>query len=271
LYVASEESPHQILRNACSIGLDLKPWTDKGLLRFHSVRPTFYSLEMHLAVLHKLINEFKPRIIVVDPITNFLGIGTDLEVKAMLTRLIDFLKLHQITGMFTSLTSGSNGNLEYTTIGISSLMDSWLLLRDIEIGGERNRGLYVLKSRGMAHSNQIREFLLTDRGIDLVDVYLGEDAVLTGTARRAQEARERETQRKRESEIDRKQREVEVKRKSLEAKIASLRAEFESEKAEIEKSITEEREREQTSARDRQVRARLRKAENSNGDAKRLE
>jgi circadian clock protein KaiC len=271
LYVASEESPLQILRNARSIGIDLKPWSEKGLLQFQAVRPTFYSLEMHLAMLHKLINDFKPRIVVMDPLTNFLGIGSELEVKAMLTRLIDFLKLHQITGMFTSLTSGSSGNLEQTNIGISSLMDSWLLLCDIEINGERNRGLYVLKSRGMAHSNQIREFVLTDHGVELADVYLGAGGVLTGTARQAQEARDKAAELEREREIERKQRAVELKRKNLEARIAALRAEFETEKAEIEKSITEDRQREQTLARDRQARARLRKAENSNGNAKRLQ
>jgi circadian clock protein KaiC len=271
LYIASEESPLQILRNSRSIGIDLKPWREKGLLQFQAVRPTFYSLEMHLAMLHKLINDLKPRIVVMDPVTNFLGIGSELEVKAMLTRLIDFLKLHQITAMFTSLTSDSSGNLEQTNIGISSLMDSWLLLRDIEINGERNRGLYVLKSRGMAHSNQIREFMLTDHGVELVDAYLGAEGVLTGTARQAQEARDRAAELERQREIERKQRAVELKRKNLQARIAALRAEFETEKAEIEKSITEDRQREQTLSRDRQARARLRKAENSNGDAKRLQ
>jgi circadian clock protein KaiC len=198
LYISSEESPLQIVRNARSIGIDLKPWSEKGLLHLQAVRPTFYSLEMHLAMLHKLTNDLKPKIVVMDPVTNFLGIGSEVEVKAMLTRLIDFLKLHQITAMFTSLTSGSSGTLEQTNIGISSLMDSWLLLRDIEANGERNRGLYVLKSRGMAHSNQIREFLLTDHGIDLADVYLGTEGVLTGTARLAQEARDKAAELERE-------------------------------------------------------------------------
>ena len=183
LYVASEESPQQIIRNARSIGIDLRPWVQKGSLIFHAIRPSFYSLEMHLAVLHRMIKQFKPRVFIMDPVTNFISEGNQLEVKAMLTRLIDFLKLNQITAMFTSLTSGANSTLEQTNIGISSLMDTWLLLRDTEINGERNRTLYVLKSRGMAHSNQIREFLLTSHGIELVDVYLGPEGVLTGTAR----------------------------------------------------------------------------------------
>ena len=187
MYIASEESPMQIVRNMESIGLHLKPWMEKGLLRFHAVRPTFYSMEMHLAMLHKMINESKPSVVVVDPITTFTAIGNGVEVKSMFTRLIDFLKLHGITGMFTSLTAGDSA-LEKTDIGISSLVDTWLLLRTIETNGERNRGLYVLKSRGMAHSNQIREFVLSDNGIELLDAYPGPGGVLTGSARQAQEA-----------------------------------------------------------------------------------
>jgi circadian clock protein KaiC len=183
LYVASEESPQQIMRNMRSIGIDLRPGVKKGLLSFHAIRPSFYSLEMHLAVLHKLINAFKPQVVVIDPITNFINEGNQIEVKAMLTRLIDLLKLNQITAMFTSLTSGANGTLEQTNIGISSLMDTWLLVRDIEnINGERHRGLCVLKSRGMAHSNQIRELSLTSNGVELLDAYLGSGGFLTGTA-----------------------------------------------------------------------------------------
>jgi circadian clock protein KaiC len=169
LYIASEESPKQFIRNMRSIGINLNSWVEKGLLRFHALRSTFYSLEMHLAVWHKVINELKPQVVVVDPITTFISEGDPNEVKAMLTRVIDLLKMRQITGMFTSLTSGEHHNLEQSEVGISSIMDTWLFLRDIETNGERNRGLYVLKSRGMAHSNQIREFLLTDHGIDLVE------------------------------------------------------------------------------------------------------
>ena len=261
LYVASEESPQQIIRNMRSIGIDLQPGVQKGLLSFHAIRPSFYSLEMHLAVLHKTINEFKPQVVVMDPVTNFINEGNQLEVKAMLTRLIDFLKLNQITAMFTSLTSGANGTLEQTNIGISSLMDTWLLLRDIEINGERNRGLYVLKSRGMAHSNQIRELLLTDNGVELVDVYFGSGGFLTGTARQTQEAHESAAVVTREEEAERSRRGVEVKRKTLEAKIAELRAEFEYEKQEIEKSLLEDDRREQVLVKQRKIMARLRKSD----------
>ncbi|MGH7832470.1 MAG: ATPase domain-containing protein, partial [Candidatus Binatia bacterium] len=205
-----------------------------------------------------------------DPITNFLGIGNDAEVKVMLTRLIDFLKLHRITGMFTTLTGASGGSLDRTDVGISSLMDTWILLRDIEIGGERNRGLYVLKSRGMAHSNQIREFLLTERGIDLVDVYLGAEGMLTGTARQAQEACEKAAAVLRDEEAERKQRALQTKRKNLEARIDALRAEFETEKQEIERGLFEDRRRQQGLAGDTDVRARLRKADNSKSQAKPL-
>jgi len=183
------------------------------LLSFHAIRPSFYSLEMHLAFLHKMINEFKPQVVVMDPITNFINEGNQFEVKAMLTRLIDFLKMNQITAMFTSLTSGSNSTLEQTNIGISSQMDTWLLLRDMEINGERNRGLYVLKSRGMAHSNQIREFLLTNHGIELIDVYLGPEGVLIGTARQAQEAQARAAAAALQEESGRRRRRLEIKRK----------------------------------------------------------
>ena len=267
LYVASEESPQQIARNMRSIGIDLEPWVQKGLLSFHAVRAGFYSLEMHLAILHKLVNHFKPQIFVMDPVTTFTSEGDELEVKAMLTRLIDFLKMKQITAMFTSLTSTAQGSgLEQTEVGISSLMDSWLFLRDIEIGGERNRGLYILKSRGTAHSNQIREFLLTDQGVDLVDVYIGPGGVLTGTARKTQEAQEKAEFVKREQEASSTRRTLEVKRKNLEARIAELRAEFENEKREIEKGLVGDEQREQILAQDRKNMARFRKADvTSNG------
>jgi len=254
------------MRNMRSIGVDLRPWVQKGSILFHAIRPSFYSLEMHLAILHKMINQFKPQVVVVDPITNFINEGNQLEVKAMLTRLIDFLKLNQITAMFTSLTEGAAATLEQTNIGISSLMDTWLFLRDLETNGERNRGLYVLKSRGMAHSNQIREFLLTDHGIQLVDVYLGPEGVLTGTARQAQEAQARAAAALRQEQSERSRRSLEIKRKDLEAKIAALQVEFENEKQEIEKSLLDDKRREQVVSMERKNMARLRKADvTSNG------
>ena len=162
----------------------------KGLLHFHATRPTANGLEMHLVTLHKLVSEFEPRTVIVDPITTFLNAGTSLEAEFMMMRLIDFLKGEQITAVMTSLSHGGDV-LEASQVGISSLIDTWLLMRDIELGGERNRGLFILKLRGTAHSNQIREFQLTDHGVELRDVYVGPDGVLTGSMRLAQEAREK--------------------------------------------------------------------------------
>lgn len=239
LYFAFEESPQQIIRNMRSIALNIEPWTKKGLLQFHASRPTLYGLETHLAVMHKQIKDFAPRVVIVDPISNLINTGSASEVSAMLLRLVDFLKAQQITALFTSLTSPT-ANLEQTDVGVSSVMDTWLLLRDIELGGERNRGIYVLKSRGMAHSNQIREFVITDDGIDIRDVYVGPEGVLTGSMRLAQEAREQADKVTRELEIDAKKRTLARKRAALEAQIAALRAEFEGEEAEMAKVLKQE-------------------------------
>jgi circadian clock protein KaiC len=231
LYFAFEESPSQIMRNMRSIGIDLEPWVKKGLLRFEANRPTFTGLEMHLTTMHQAVNAFKPQVVIVDPLSSFVIGGNETEVKAMLMRLVDFLKMNRITGLFTSLASGG-GALEQTDIAMSPLFDTWLLLRDIEIGGERNRGLYILKSRGMAHSNQIREFLLTDHGVELRDVYVGASGVLTGSARLAQEAEEQAGKLTRLQEVERRQLDLERKRKALEAQIAAMRAEFEAQETE---------------------------------------
>jgi circadian clock protein KaiC len=225
VYIAFEESPSQIMRNMRSIGIDLEPWVNKGLLRFQASRPTFSGLEMHLTRMHRAVNAFKPQVVVVDPLNSFVIGNNEIEVKAMLMRLVDFLKTNQITGLFTSLTRGGVA-LEQSEVGISSLIDTWLLVKEIEIGDERNRGIYVLKSRGMAHSNQIREFLLTDHGVELRDVYVGASGVLTGSARLTQEAQEKAEVLVREQEVELRRIELERKRTTLEAHIAVLRAEF---------------------------------------------
>jgi circadian clock protein KaiC len=234
LYFAFEESERQIVRNMRSIGIQLDPWIQKGLLQIHASRPTLHGLESHLVTIHKLITQFKPSVVIVDPISNLTSAGSAKEAQSVMLRLVDYLKTGQTTAFFTSLNAGGS-SIEGTEISVSSLIDSWLLLRDIEIGGERNRGLYVLKSRGMPHSNQIREFLLTEKGIDLLDVYLGPEGVLTGSMRSAQELRERAATLSRKQEIERKQRELERKRKALEAQIVSLKVEFDAveEEAEI--------------------------------------
>jgi len=264
LYFAFEEAPSQITRNMRSIGIDLDPWIEQGLLNIYAVRPTIYGLEMHLVKMYKMVREFKPKVVIIDPVTNLIAIGSDTEVKSMLSRLIDFLKANQITAFFTNLSHGVS--LEQTEFGISSLMDTWLLLRDIEIGGERNRGMYILKSRGMAHSNQIREFLLTDKGIDLVDVYTGPGGVLTGSARAAQEAQERAAELMRTEEIERRKRELDSKSKTLEAQITALRSELEAAQEEVNKLTQQEEIQEKAQAGVGAEMRRLRKADVSSAD-----
>ena len=231
IYFSFEESPIQIMRNMRSIGIDLLPWVKKGLLHINANRPAFAGLETHLAMKHKVINDFKPQVVILDPLNSFVVGDNEIGVQSMFMRLLDFLKTSQITALFTNLTSGG-GVLEETEIGISSLIDTWLVLRAIDSGGERNRGLSILKSRGMAHSNQVREFLLTDRGVELRDVYVGASGVLTGSARLTQEAQDQALQMLHKQEIERRQLELKSKHQALEAQIAALRAEFEVRKTE---------------------------------------
>jgi circadian clock protein KaiC len=268
LYFAFEESPNQIIRNMGSIGIDLARWVKKGLLKFHSARPSLYGLEMHLVTFHKVIDAFNPQVFVVDPISNLSAAGTEAEVKSILTRLLDHLKVKKITTFLTDLTH-FGGSLEHTSEEISSLIDTWLLLRDIELKGERNRGLYILKSRGMVHSNQIQEFLLTNQGIDLIDIYTGSGEVLTGSARAAQEAGEKAAELACRREADRRLREQERKRNALDAKIAALRAEFEMETEEVDLIVEEEQKRQTVLAQDHLEMAHLRKAKPSDPPVKR--
>jgi circadian clock protein KaiC len=198
-------------------------------------------LEMHLAVTHKYVNEFKPDVVILDPVNTFVSGDKEFEVKTLLMRIVDFLKVNQITALFTSLTS-PECSAESSDVGISSLIDTWLLLRDIELNGERNRGMYVLKSRGMANSNQIREFVLTNHGVELRDVYVGACGVLTGSARIAQEAHESSEVLTHKHEIEFKKREIARKRRELEARVAAMLADFGSEEAEAIKIIEEEQE-----------------------------
>ncbi|SDD27228.1 circadian clock protein KaiC [Mucilaginibacter pineti] len=239
LYFAFEESPMQIVRNMKSIGVDLQKHMDKGVLKFYASRPTLYGLEMHLVSMYKLIHKFKPDAVVLDPITNLITVGSVSEVKSMLVRLIDFLQEIQITVMFTALSLNTIVS-EQTDEGVSSLVDAWLLVRDIEHNGERNRGMYIMKSRGMKHSNQVREFIITDKGLDLVDVYLGPEGVLTGSAREAQKLKEKTGVALRDFAVSRKDKEVMRKRRMLEAKISNLQAEFESTEEELNKIYMEE-------------------------------
>jgi circadian clock protein KaiC len=260
IFFSFEESPSQVIRNMRSVGIDLQTPLDKGLLKFYAERPTVFGLEAHLAAMHKFIDELKPKVVVIDPVSNLNAAGVEADVKLMLTRLIDYLKIQHITTLFTSLT-GSGVVLEQTEVGVSSLADTWLLLRDIELGGERNRGMYILKSRGMAHSNQIREFLLTDHGVDLMDVYVGPSGVLTGTARISQEAREKGEEQVTQQEIEMRRVNLENKRKALEAQIAALRAQFEAEEQEVKKLTNQERLRREAVTQLQKDMARVRKAD----------
>jgi len=223
LYFAFEESPDQIVRNMESIGLYLQQHVQSGLLRLEAARPTVQGLELHLATVHQVIEDFQPLHIVLDPVTNLVQAGTESEAHSMLLRLIDYLKSRGLTTWLTTLTSGSHIS-DQTEVGISSLIDTWFLLRDLESNGERNRGLYLIKSRGMAHSNQVREYRLTNDGFDLFDVYLGPGGTLTGSARLAQDARERAEEALREQELHRQQLQREAERKVLEAQMAALQA-----------------------------------------------
>jgi circadian clock protein KaiC len=260
LYFAFEESPSQFMRNMSSIGIHLEPWLKKGLLHFHATRPTLHGLEQHLATTIKLVNKIKPQIVVLDPIDAFVMGENQTEVKIMLLRLVDFLKKNNITALFANLTD-PNENLELTDMSISSLIDTWLLLRDIEIGGERNRGLYILKSRGMSHSNQIREFKLTDHGIELLDVYVGPEGVLTGSARLSQEAKNEEEQLLRNQEIERKKIGLELKRAATEAQITVLKSEFKAQESETLKIIEMEKANTAKFAEDKKKMALSRKAD----------
>ncbi len=260
LFFASEQSKDEIIRNMRSIGIDLELWVKRGLLRFHTSRAGFCGLERHLVTMYEETTAFVPKVVVVDPITNYGSIGNYDEVKSMLTRLIDLFKSRDITAMFTSLTAASH-ELEDSVVGVSSLMDAWLLLRNLESNGERNRTLYVWKSRGMAHSNQVREFLLTDKGAQLLDVYLGSAGVLTGSARRTQQAQERAATLERKQDVARRQAALERKRQQLHAQITSLREEFETEERELTRSVKQLEARETQIATDRTEMAQFRQAD----------
>ena len=259
LFFAFEESQDQIIRNMRSVGIDLERFVKKGLLKFQNARPSAWGLEVHLAVIHKTIDEFKPEVVVIDPITNFLAVGNQGDTKAMLTRLIDFLKMRQITSVFTSLTVHSE--VEDSEVGVSSLMDAWLLVKNIESNGERNRGLYILKARGIAHSNQVREFLLTSHGIELIDAYIGAEGVLMGSARSSQLARERANEVERQHLNARKQRELRRKQELYEAQLQALKSQFESDREAIIKELDEEQNRHKIAADQRLEMARLRRAD----------
>jgi circadian clock protein KaiC len=257
LYFAFEESPDQIVRNMRSAGIDLQQYLDGGLLSFEAARPSLYGLEMHLARMNRDIEEFKPSAVVVDPISAFRGVQS--EIHSTLLRLADICKSRGITALFTSLSLAEDHKNE-SDRGVSSLMDTWISLTDVEASGERNRVLYVLKSRGMSHSNQMREYLLTGNGIRLIEPYIGPRGVLTGAARLAQEAQERDEEATRLHTTERQKRELQRKRAAVERQIAELRASLEAEEGEVALLLKHEDARETSYGSDRRAMAEKRGA-----------
>ena len=237
LWVLLEESPAQVLRNMRSVGLDLKPWVDAGLLRIWSARPSAYGLETHLAVLAQLIEEVSPSVAVLDGIAGLANGSSSSEVASLVSRQLDLLKSREITTMATSLGHAD----ESGTIEMSSLVDNWLLLRNVEANGERNRLLFVLKSRGTAHSNQVREFVLTDHGIELVEVYVGPAGMLAGSARLAQQAVERDAEADQADDVERHRRELRGRISEGEAHLVAVQDQLAAERAEIDRIDRRER------------------------------
>lgn len=258
LYFSFEESPSQIVRNMGTIGLDLQQWVKKGRLQIHNVRPFYHGLETHLARKIQAITEFAPQVVIIDPISGLDTTGTPSEIKSAMMRLLDWLRLKGITVMLTDLTMGGSA-FERADVAISSLVDTWLVLRDLETNGERNRGLHILKSRGMASSNQVREFMVTDTGIQLTDVYIGPSGMLTGSARVSQEARERAERVSLNEEAERQQLALECKRAALEGQIAALRAEFSAEETIIARTFSQDKLREASLVLDQAAMGRSRK------------
>jgi circadian clock protein KaiC len=251
LYFAFEESSAQIVRNMRSIGIDLAHWVEQGLLRIQAARPTLYGLERHLVKIHKLVTEFRPDAVIIDQISDLSTAGSSGETRSMLLRLIDFLKGQGVTVFMTCLTQGGDSNSEATDPVVSSLVDTWLLLRSFEADGERNRGLFILKSRGMAHSNQVREFLLTDHGIQLAAVTIGPNGILTGAARLAQRAQDLSDSQAHLVEEERLRFVKLMRRTALETQISTLRAELGEEEGAQERLTKQERTREDVLAQDR--------------------
>ncbi|HEY0185088.1 MAG TPA: ATPase domain-containing protein, partial [Rhodopila sp.] len=239
LFFAYEESAAEMCRNAASVGLDLQRWVDAGLLRFEATRPALYGLEMHLARMHRDVEAFAPSVVVVDPISAFRG--PEAEVHAALLRMVDLLKSKGISSLFTSLRSGDSiGAGSGTDHGLSSLMDTWIKLSDVEGNGERNRLLCIIKSRGMSHSNQVREYLMTDTGIQLTEAYVGSEGILTGTARMLQEARDQAARELHVQRIERRRRDIARRQAALQRRIADLQARLAFEEAEGRTLLLEE-------------------------------
>lgn len=239
LYFSFEESADQSVRNMQSIGTDIGRWIKSDKLRFFATRPTFYSLEMHLAVMLREITRFDPTLVVLDPISSFLESGDLMEIQSMLLRVVDFIKSRGVTAVFTHLMHGQDGRVE-TDAGLSSLMDAWILLLNREVNGEFNRELYLLKARGLSHSNQVREFIMSDEGLKLAPPYLGESGALTGSARKNEEAKSRRAEVRRKADVWRVQQQIEQKRRRAKAQMEALQAELDADEIALKAMTLEE-------------------------------
>jgi len=265
LFLAFEETPSQIIRNMRSVGIDLQPWVDLGLLRLHAARPVLTGIEKHLLTVQNLVRDFAPEAVITDPITSMFAIGTGADVQGWMTRLVDYLKGSQATLLATTLTHESS-DLQSAGFAVSSLMDTWLMLRYVEVEGERNRMLTVVKSRGMAHSNQMREYEITSTGVHISDVYVGPGDVLTGSARAAQEARDRAAGQLRQDEILRKRRDLARRKKAVEAQIVLLRTEYEADEEALRAALQQGEAAESTMESDQARMATLRSADMDEAD-----
>ncbi len=262
IYFAFEESSSQIIRNMKSVGINFDPMIKKDVFKFQNNRPQLLGLEAHLLNMHSLVDEYQPSVIVVDPITAIAEVGDKKEVRSMLMRLIDYFKYKKITAIYTSLAHAGD-TLEKSEVDISSLMDTWIQLRELESGAERNRVMYILKSRGMAHSNQLREFQITSSGVNLIDVYLGTDGkLITGSSRIVQDEIDTAEKIKRGQEIDKKKRQLTVLKKEMESQNEMMRTKLEAEESELNKIIEEAELRESVFLNNRNKMAKKRRADN---------
>ncbi len=255
--VVFEEGASQYCRNAASIGLDLQRYVDQGLLRIEPARPSLYGLETHLARMYRDVAAFHPALVVVDPISALRGPAA--EVQATMLRMVDMLRARGITAVLTSLRRGAAVSESYEQ-DLSSLMDAWIRLKEDEANGERNRTLYVMKARGMSHSNQVREYRMTSQGITIIDAYIGPEGVLTGSARAVQETREKAALLRRQQEVERRQRDVARRRALVELQVAEMRAGLEAEEAEAQALALEEERRESVFKHERDAMAARRSA-----------
>ena len=263
VYFSFEESPDQIIRNMSSVGLNLEQWVKKGLLVIESRRTTQCGLDMHLVLAQNLIAGHAPKVVILDPVTSFLDIANSSDVKRIVMKFVDHMKSHGITTMFGSFTPSGLPS-EVSVVNISSLIDSWILLRDLENNGERNRGVYILKSRGMNHSNQVREFLISDHGVEICDVYIGTGGVATGGARLNMLAQEKALGIKLQEEIELRQFDLENKRNVLDSKIAAMRAEFAAQEASNLKMIAQDKNRRTQVSADRTAMGKVRNVDENN-------